>query len=519
MPTDTVLFDFAQPFQVGTPYLFGAVIVLATLLWHWAQDERPYPGFPLIGKQKGEWFNTKSKERMTAHANEILKDGFHKYNGKPFQVFSDVGPMIVLSPDMAQEIRNDDRLSFMLAIERVFLPMFKGLEPFGSGISEHDVFVRSIRQNLTQALGSITESLSEETNYILNILLPDVTAKEWRSVTWVPVAAKIAARLSAKVFLGEPLCRNEEWLTLSITYTADGFQAARTLRRWPPFLRRLVHAASPEFGQLQRKIADARRIIEPEVAQRKRARRDELLAGGKPHKPADAIEWMDEHAADEPYDIVLAQMALAFAAIHTTSGMITSLLWELTANPAFIDDLRREIVDVIAEDGGWKKTSLYKMRLLDSCMKEAQRMHVIGAFSMTRRVTAPVTLSDGTHLAAGTHVAIPTWHMKDPDFYGPDAATFDGRRFLDRREQPGSEHRWQFVTTSPEHLGFGHGQHACPGRFFASNEIKIAMAHLLLKYDWKFEGEPPLKSLRDSEWMPDPAAKIWVRKREPEIEL
>lgn len=43
------------------------------------------------------------------------------------------------------------------------------------------------------------------------------------------------------------------------------------------------------------------------------------------------------------------------------------------------------------------------------------------------------------------------------------------------------------------------------------------MAHTLMKYDWKFEGEVPLKSLRDSEWIPDPTAKIMVRKREPEI--
>ncbi|KAK0665002.1 Cytochrome P450 monooxygenase pyr3 [Lasiodiplodia hormozganensis] len=518
MAIQMALFESEQPFQVGFPYLIGAATVLLALLWHLVQDEKPYPGFPLIGKQKGEWLNTKAKERMINHANEILKDGYKRYNGKPFQVIADTGPTIILSPQMAQEIRNDDRLSFMQAVERVFLPWYKGLEPFGAGVSEHDVFRVSIRQNLTQSLGSITESLSQETTYVLNLLLPDVTT-EWTGVTWVPVAAKIAARLSAKVFLGEPLCRNEEWLTLSLTYAIDGFQAARDLRWWPPFMRRLVHAFSPEFGKLQAKMKEARRIIEPEVAARKRARREALLAGEKPHKAADAIEWMDEHAQDEPYDIPLAQVALSFAAIHTTSGMISSLLWELTANPEYIDDLRKEIIDVISDDGGWKKTSLYKMKLLDSCMKEAQRLHVIGALAMNRKVTTPVTLSDGTYLPAGTHLALPTWPMKDPDFYGPDADKFDGRRFLEKREQPGNEHRWQFVTTSPEHLGFGHGQHACPGRFFASNEIKIAMAHLLLKYDWKFEGEPPLKSLRESEWVPDPTAKIWVKKREPEIQL
>lgn len=41
------------------------------------------------------------------------------------------------------------------------------------------------------------------------------------------------------------------------------------------------------------------------------------------------------------------------------------------------------------------------------------------------------------------------------------------------------------VTTSPDHLALGHGEHACPGRFFAAIEIKILLCHLLLKYEWE----------------------------------
>ena len=33
------------------------------------------------------------------------------------------------------------------------------------------------------------------------------------------------------------------------------------------------------------------------------------------------------------------------------------------------------------------------------------------------------------------------------------------------------------------YLPFGLGKHACPGRQFAVNEIKVALHHLLLKYD------------------------------------
>lgn len=79
--------------------------------------------------------------------------------------------------------------------------------------------------------------------------------------------------------------------------------------------------------------------------------------------------------------------------------------------------------------------------------------------AMGRKVMAPLSLSDGTRLPAGAHVAIPTWPMKD-SFYYENPGKFDGRRFLEKRSEPGNEHRWQFVTTTPEHLGFGHGQHA-----------------------------------------------------------
>lgn len=138
---------------------------------------------------------------------------------------------------------------------------------------------------------------------------------------------------------------------------------------------------------------------------------------------------------------------------------------------------------------------------------------------MNRRVSSPFTLSDGTHLPAGAIVACPTHHLTEEASW-PDAATFDGHRFLRLREQsPGNESRWQFVSTSPEHLGFGHGAHSCPGRFFASNAIKITLIHMLMKWDWAVvegaEGAP--RSRLQSEFAPDPEAVVRVRRREAEI--
>ncbi len=48
----------------------------------------------------------------------------------------------------------------------------------------------------------------------------------------------------------------------------------------------------------------------------------------------------------------------------------------------------------------------------------------------------------------------------------------------------------QFVTVTKENMSFGLGRHACPGRFFAANEIKLILARMLLEFDFSMpEGQ------------------------------
>lgn len=56
---------------------------------------------------------------------------------------------------------------------------------------------------------------------------------------------------------------------------------------------------------------------------------------------------------------------------------------------------------------------------------------------------------------------------------------------------------------------------ACPGRFFASNEIKAMLAHIVLNYDVKAEVEgvrPPNLGFGAQE-LPNRDAKVLFRKR------
>ncbi|OJD35989.1 cytochrome p450 [Diplodia corticola] len=525
-------------------FSLGASIVLLTLAWCWAKDELPYSGFPVVGKEKGEWLNTKAKMRYVMNANTILKQGLEKYK-RPFQILASHGPVIVLPPTMTDEIRNDDRLSFLKSAQTLFLPQYPGLEIFHNDIETHKIVLTVIKQSLTQSLNSMTPILAAEIHSTLQTLLPLPATTKDSTSTFTPIrlatlTPTMAARLSARAFLGAPLCHDPAWLDISVTYAINALGAVQALRSWPAFLRPLVHKwFVPQLRVLREQIATARGIVGPEMRKRRaeraeRAKRrgvegekEEGGGGGgegAAARPMDALEWMAVQAEREGradvFDATLAQVLLSFVSIHTTSGTLLGLMYDVVG-AGWADALRSEVVDVLREEGGWSKNALYRMKLMDSCLKESQRLHPMNSLFMNREVTAPVTLSDGTRLPVGAIIGIPTFPMHDPDTALYDnPGVFDGARFLKLRETD-NDTKWQFVTTSPEHFGFGHGKQACPGRFFASNEIKIIMAHLLLMFDWKFEAgdEPKKLSLVECEFVPDVEQKIWVKPRVPEVDL
>lgn len=137
---------------------------------------------------------------------------------------------------------------------------------------------------------------------------------------------------------------------------------------------------------------------------------------------------------------------------------------------------------------------------------------------MRRLATENVTLKDGRRIPKHSMVAVSAhWNWDDSIYENPDQ--FDGYRFYKMSQKPETEQMSHLVATSPQHLAFGHGKHACPGRFFAANEVKIALVHILLKYDFKLdEGSPPPKIFKMGWSMQsDYQAKILVRRRKEEI--
>jgi cytochrome P450 len=131
---------------------------------------------------------------------------------------------------------------------------------------------------------------------------------------------------------------------------------------------------------------------------------------------------------------------------------------------------------------------------------------------MRRLATRDITLRDGTQLPKGSTTCISTALMRDPAVY-ENPGEYDGYRFLKMAQKRPDAKNCSFVATSLEHLAFGLGKHACPGRFFAATVLKIALCHLLLKYEWKFlEGSKPKVERRGYSIESDSTAKIVIRR-------
>lgn len=127
--------------------------------------------------------------------------------------------------------------------------------------------------------------------------------------------------------------------------------------------------------------------------------------------------------------------------------------------------------------------------------------------------------SDGQKIPAGTTVTVPAFQTHlDPSVY-ENPLEFDGFRFLKMKENAKLDgnrtKNYDAVSTSAHSLSFSHGRHACPGRFFATVEVKMMMAYMIMTYDMKLtDGIRPPDVVFVTASVANPFAKVLFRQRQ-----
>jgi cytochrome P450 len=229
--------------------------------------------------------------------------------------------------------------------------------------------------------------------------------------------------------------------------------------------------------------------------------------------------------------------------------MAQNLLFDLFhTDPAlgYIDVLREEAASVLHSAGGtWTRDAVVQLKLIDSAIRESMRLRPFASVGLPRTVVHPDGIvldaekSGGVRIPRGTMLAVPLEAVHYDEALYPDAAQYKPFRFADPEKLrgfmdalnpgeagdecnvysaseetvgPGGRGK-QGVTLDDAFLGFGYGRHACPGRFFAMNEVKVFVAHVLLNYDVEYQPVRPKPV--NAVWlkMPIHGGKLRIRKK------
>lgn len=183
--------------------------------------------------------------------------------------------------------------------------------------------------------------------------------------------------LVSLAFVGRDFQQRDEWRALTSAYIQRLFPAHHIMRSWPRWSRKYVHWFLPELQEVRRRLKQINNLLEPHVQRRIVVREQRQHDGKQPLKSLDSVDWALDAAKGRPFDVIGCQLALTIAALHTSSNTTWNSLLDIVYNQAIIQPLREEIIRVVREDGGLRTESIGKLELLDSCMKESQRMHPI----------------------------------------------------------------------------------------------------------------------------------------------
>ncbi|KAI1082512.1 cytochrome P450 [Whalleya microplaca] len=483
-----------------------SAIVIATLICRLFSDASLPANLPWVGTEQRTGLLGRATANLSSVTNlrDLLDEGYNKYskhNQTYVLPYFINGPQVILpSSQVRWLLEQPDSVLSQEMVNRQFLEADYTF--LHANLVNDPVHPEIIQHQLTKKLGTFVDDVVEEASLCLEEIWGTDT-EEWREVKVYDTMLHLIARLSTRVFMGLPLCRNKGFLKYCSSFIRNVALVAAAISLFPKFLKPFVAPIFTLYDYIQylRCSRFMMPIIQDRLARLRDSQANLPLAGSK--SPNDYVQWAIGHAIAKPIinimeldpRVIACRFSiLSFAAIQSSVITLTNALFDLASSPecaasltTMCDEARRETASITpgqtAGNPAWSKSSLARMTHVDSALRESLRLNGFVERGIMKLVVAPegVTLPDGSHIPYGTKVGVSGYSVHhDEDLYA-DAMRYDPFRFA---KPPSTDRRPQaLINTSEKFMGFSHGSHACPGRFFAANQLKIALAHIVLLYE------------------------------------
>ncbi|KAB2570446.1 Cytochrome P450 monooxygenase pyr3 [Lasiodiplodia theobromae] len=492
---------------------------------HLSKFQRILPeNIPWVGVSEGEWFaRARGQVREWWKGYDNVLEGYSKYSklGKPFLATQITWkPEVIIPPEHVQWMVNQPDSVF--SIHKVLIDDLRFDYTAPRAWDFHRPFHVEALNKMN--LDAMTDDMLDEIDYRTGLAFGSVPG-EYHTA---PLHASIFAILLAvtnRAFADKTLARSADYTDIVGSFTRQLPVTAGLIDVLCPTL--LKPLLAPLLARpIRRLIARYEAHMLPTITARLAAA-EQARAEGHLHEETrnpDIVQLMARCAArspdlardHDPRNLASRLLALNFVGVHTSVLTAVAAFADiLAAGPELWAALRKEAAQVLHDAGGaWSRVAVGRLALLDSVIRESMRVSPFKARGVEREVVAEggVRLPDGTFLPRGTKVGAATVGVHGDERFYERPREFVPERFVGKAEEG-------LVNTTDTFLGFGHGKHACPGRFFSAHELKLLFAHLVLNYDFEPMGEKPRGKWITDFYVLESPSMLKVRRREKSAHL
>ncbi|RIB09669.1 cytochrome P450 [Gigaspora rosea] len=441
-----------------------------------------YYRFPIIGHT---WSFLKDCDKLILESREKYGETFSLY------VYGQI--MTIVGKETTHEVlRKDQDFSFLQGFRKTQIPthlVFKH-----PTVADKNIII--IRDFVAGKLKHLISRLQKNIINAIDLHIGECVAPKVIRYPRKTVADIIAIPI-ANIIVGEECYNNEDMLETVKTLT---FSLIKLVRIPPilsfihPWLHQQIITIPIRVGwnPISKHIKVILNCIKPVIEKRLN---DKKRLGDAWVAPLDALQIFLDDPKVAPdfnpnninYDYIVNGIArLIFSAMATTSNGATQVLYALVERKQqYWQELYQEAQEINKQCNGNELTvdDIDRMVKLDSFVKESLRFtSPIVALPHKCISKSYYTFANGYQVPSGRIVSLnllDTYY--DEELQGQNPTEFYAYRHLERNSP--------VTKLERNFLSFGGGKHACPGRTFAVNEIKIFIHKILLKYDVRTNNE------------------------------